>query len=120
MPASSQIAAATIAIHSTFLSAKTAITAIGARTKTASDNQRHTPRLDRKKYAAARLTAAPARPTPSIARLFSSAKTATKTTARAASTKLRRASQRCAGVLGGVTADAVATACAESVVSSTA
>ena len=78
MLASSQMAAATAATHSRFLSAKTAITAIGARTKTASDSQRHTPRLERKKYAAARLTAAPARPTASIVRLFSSAKTATE------------------------------------------
>ena len=113
MLASSQMAAATTATHSRFLSAKTAITAIGVRTKTASDSQRHTPRRERKKNAAARLTAAPTRPTASIVKLFSSAKTATKTTARPTSTKLRRASQCCAGTLRGPTADVTAAACAE-------
>src|SRR5437763_576019 len=113
MLASSQMAAATMATHSRFLSAKTAITANGVRTKTASDSQRHTPRRERKKNAAARLTAAPTRPTASIVRLFSSAKTATKTTARLTSTKLRRARQCCAGVLRGPTAAVTTVAAAD-------
>src|SRR5438046_10104820 len=74
--------------------------AIGARRKTARDSQRHMPRRERKKYAAAMATTAPASATASIAKLFSPAKTATMTTARAASAKLRRASQRCEGVAG--------------------
>src|SRR5262249_38921306 len=57
-----------------------------------------TPRRERKKYAAVRLTAAPPRPTASIARLLSLAKTTRITTARAASIRLRRASQRWAAV----------------------
>ena len=52
-------------------------------------------------YAAARLTAAPARPTASIAKLFSPAKATTTTTARHASSRLSRASQRCERVASG-------------------
>ena len=74
------------------------INVIGARTKTASDSHRQMPRRDRKKYAAARLTTAAAAPTASMARLFSPAKIRIRI-ARPASTKLRRASQRWAGVL---------------------
>src|SRR5580658_10297688 len=58
-------------------------------------------RWERKRYAAARLTTAAVRPTATIARLFSPAKTTRTTIARPASTKLRRASQRWAGVLFG-------------------
>jgi hypothetical protein len=47
MLASSQTAAATSATHSKFLNAKTTITAIGTRTKTASASQRQTPRRAR-------------------------------------------------------------------------
>ena len=108
MLASSQTAADTIATQSTPRNAKTTITAIGARTKTASDSQRNMPRRERKKYAAARLTTAAARPVANIARLFSSAKTTRITIAAAASTKLRRASQRWPGVLCGLTADVMA------------
>ena len=95
MLASSHAAADTTATHSRFRTAKTTSTAIGARTKTPSDSQRHKPRRDRKKNAAVRPTAAAARPTASIEMLLSPAKTAAMTTAAAASTKLRRASQRC-------------------------
>ena len=98
MLASSQAAASTAATHSRSLNAYTTMTATGARTKTASDTWRSTPRRDRKKYAAARLTAAPASPTASIVRLFSPAKTTTTATAAARSRKLRRASQRWADV----------------------
>jgi hypothetical protein len=49
--------------------------------------------------AAARLTTAAARPTATMARLFSPVKTSRITIAKPASTKLRRASQRWAGVL---------------------
>src|SRR5580693_1419983 len=77
------------------------ITAIGARTKTASDSQRQMLRRERKKYAAARPTTPAARPTATMARLFSPAKTSRITIARPASTKLRRASQRWADALFG-------------------
>jgi hypothetical protein len=51
---------------------------------------------------AARLTAAAARPTPSIAKLFSPANASTTATARNASAKLSRAIQRCEGVPSGL------------------
>lgn len=94
MAASNQTAADKNATHSTWANAKTIMTAIGARMKAPSDNHRRTPRRERKKYAAVRLTAAPPSPTASIARLLSSAKTTRVTTARAANRRLKRASQR--------------------------
>ena len=112
MLASSHAAADTMATQSTPRNAKTTITAIGARAKTASDSQRNMPRRERKKNAAARLTTAAARPTASIARLLSPAKSTRITIAAAASTKLRRASQRWPGVLCGLTADVTAAAAA--------
>ena len=60
------------------------------------------PRWERNKNAAARLTAAAARPTASIATLFSPAKTTRITIAAPASRKLRRASQRCERVPSGL------------------
>ena len=100
-PASSHTAAARIAIHSRPANAWTTITAIGVSTATTSDTQRTTPRRDRKRYAAARVTAAPTTPTATIAKLASPAKATTMTTARHASTKLSRASQRCERVASG-------------------
>src|SRR5580704_18312791 len=89
----SHAAADTAATHNRFANAKITITAIGTTINTASENQRTTPRRERNPNAAATLTTAPARPTASIARLLSSAKTIRINTASAASKKLRRASQ---------------------------
>ena len=110
MLASSHAAADAMATQSTPRNAKTTTTAIGARAKTTSDSQRHMPRWERKKNAAARLTTAAAAPAASIVRLLSPAKSSRITIAAPASTKLRRASQRWAGVLCGLSADGTAAA----------